>query len=432
MAGGKRAGRGQANRATSRAERLCFRSAKGGCGMGAREAFAGVLPALCNATLDGTLWPAASARIDEALGTLASSLVIDEGPEGDLRILFAASHYRGQRREDLGQDYLQNDYPWDERMPRIRRLPGSKLVHFAGLCTDRELKTSRACNEFVLPSHGQNGMVARVKEPDGSHMNWALHNPVTVGTWEAAQIETLQRLLPHLRQFVRVRQALVGAEATGALLGGLLASASIGVIEPDGRGRILETNDPALGGSASGRRADGPGRRAERVLAGGRRQVAEPPGLGVARPGPMRHRRLDADSESLRPAALHLARQPRQRPSAGLRRAPRCRNGVDGRERQGAANRPACGGAGFGSHADGEPHCRGTAERQPRAPHCRGDGQPGRHDSLAYQEDFPQAWRLPAGEPGAPGAVSVGPGSRRKRHGADAVCLRQTANALAI
>ena len=205
-----------------------------------------ILTALHDAMLDGAQWPAASALIDEGVGTMGNTLVIGEGPEDDVRILFAASHYRGQRREDLEQAYLQNYYPWDERVPRIRKLPDGKLVHVTQLYNEEELKTSRTYNEFVLRSRLQNGMVARMDGPDGSHMVWALYNPVKSGAWQSAQIETLQRLLPHLRQFVRVRQALAGAEAMGALHGQLLANARIGVIELDGRGRILETNDRAL------------------------------------------------------------------------------------------------------------------------------------------------------------------------------------------
>ena len=46
----------------------------------------------------------------------------------------------------------------------------------------------------------------------------------------------LEGLLPHLQQFVRVRQALVGAEALGASAAGLLDNTQIGVIDLDRRG----------------------------------------------------------------------------------------------------------------------------------------------------------------------------------------------------
>ena len=55
----------------------------------------------------------------------------------------------------------------------------------------------------------------------------------------------LTGLLPHLRQFVRIRQALAQAEALGASLTALLDTPRIGVICLDRRGQIVEANDRA-------------------------------------------------------------------------------------------------------------------------------------------------------------------------------------------
>ena len=52
-------------------------------------------------------------------------------------------------------------------------------------------------------------------------------------------------LLPHLRQFVRVRQALVDTKALGASLAMLLDNTQSGVIQLDRRGRIVAANDRA-------------------------------------------------------------------------------------------------------------------------------------------------------------------------------------------
>ena len=61
----------------------------------------------------------------------------------------------------------------------------------------------------------------------------ALANPTITGGWSSEQITLLKCLLPHIRQFVRVRQAVVGAGAMGASLAGLLDNMMIGVICPD-------------------------------------------------------------------------------------------------------------------------------------------------------------------------------------------------------
>ena len=52
-------------------------------------------------------------------------------------------------------------------------------------------------------------------------------------------------LLPHLRQFVRVRQALFRAEARNTTMTGLLNNPRIGVLHLDRRGRIMAANDRA-------------------------------------------------------------------------------------------------------------------------------------------------------------------------------------------
>ena len=52
-------------------------------------------------------------------------------------------------------------------------------------------------------------------------------------------------LLPHIRQFIRVRQALVHAEARSTTAAALLDNPRIGVVQLDRRGGILEVNDRA-------------------------------------------------------------------------------------------------------------------------------------------------------------------------------------------
>ena len=110
--------------------------------MSERGAFERILSSLYDAMLDDTRWPATSALIDEACGITGNALMVGEGPKDDLRILFVVLYYRGQRREDLEREYLEVYHPTDERVPRFRRLPDSRLVHITDLYTAEELKTS--------------------------------------------------------------------------------------------------------------------------------------------------------------------------------------------------------------------------------------------------------------------------------------------------
>ena len=209
------------------------------------DTFNRILASLHEAMLDDAHWPATSALVDEFLGTVGNAILVGEGPEDDVRILFAALHYRGQRRPDLERDYLDNYHPWDECVPRVRKLPDGKLVHVTDLLTEPELKTSRAYNEYSPRSNTQNSLVVRLDGPDGSHISWIICDPVQPGDWSSARTERVACLLPHIRQFVQVRQALANAGVLGEPLAGLLDNTRLGVIQLGRRGRIIEANDRA-------------------------------------------------------------------------------------------------------------------------------------------------------------------------------------------
>ena len=195
--------------------------------------------------LDDTHWPATSALIDEACGIQGNALVVSGGPKDDIRVLFAQAYYRGQLREDWVREYLGTYHPIDERVPRVRQLPDSHVVHLTDLYTAAELKTSPTYNEAMLRFNAQNGLNVRLDGPEGSNIIWAIADPVTQEGWTAPQLALLRGVLPHLRQFVRIRQALAKAEARGASTIELLENPRIGIIYLDQQGRIVSVNDRA-------------------------------------------------------------------------------------------------------------------------------------------------------------------------------------------
>ena len=155
--------------------------------------------------------PATSALIDEACGITSNVLLVAEGPKDDIRVLTVGLYTKGQRHEDVEREYLEVDHPIDERVPRLRQLPDSRLVHVTDLYTAEELKASPTYNEIMLRAKYQNGLNVRLDSPDGSHITWSLGDPVASDGWGSSQITMIEGLLPHIRQFVRVRQALVAA-----------------------------------------------------------------------------------------------------------------------------------------------------------------------------------------------------------------------------
>ena len=205
-----------------------------------------MLAALHDATLDDAQWPAASAIFDDVCRTKGNFLAYARGPsQRNVEIDFIWIYYRGERCHDLEREYTHVYYPRDERIPRLIRLPDSRLVRCADLYTDEELKSSATYNEVMLRGQAQKSLVTRMDGPRGSRITWTLADPVDADGWSSAQIDLIRKFLPHLRQYVRVRQALADAGALGASLARLADKTGSGIIQLDRRGRIVETNDEA-------------------------------------------------------------------------------------------------------------------------------------------------------------------------------------------
>ena len=214
--------------------------------MSHHDKFGEVLLSLQEAALNDALWPAASARIDEACGMLGSALVVGRGlSQEDGQIFFSRICHHGERFEEWEQWYFNNYYPRDERVPRVTRLPDSHLVHMDELFTEDERRTSATYNEALLQGGYQNGLHVRLDGPEGCSIFWTLADSIRQGGWGSRQIELIESFLPHIRHFLRVRYALGGAQALSASLSGLLDDTRLGVIYLNRRGRVIDTNDRA-------------------------------------------------------------------------------------------------------------------------------------------------------------------------------------------
>ena len=213
--------------------------------MDEQDAFQRILASLYGAMLDDAGWPATSALIDDACGVTGNTIMVGEGPKDDVRALFVGAYCRGQRREDQERDYLENYHPTDERVPRFRQLPDGRLVRVKDQYTAEELKTSATYNELLRRARYQNGLSVRLDGPGGCHITWGLRDPVDPDGWGSSRVEMVTALLPHIRQFVSVRQALVRAKARHTTVTALLDNPRIGVVHLDRRGRVMEANDRA-------------------------------------------------------------------------------------------------------------------------------------------------------------------------------------------
>ena len=214
--------------------------------MSRQDLFDRLLASLYDAMLDDAEWPAASALIDRVCGSKGNILVSGEGGLGtDLEVYFARCCYRGERREEFEDEYFRLYHHIDERGPRLRRLPDSRIVSIDDLYTDEEKSTSIAYNEMLARSDTANCLHARMDGPNGSRIIWTAADPVDHDGWSSERVEVLARILPHIRQYVRVRFALISAQAVGATMAGLLENTRCGIIQLDRRGRIVEVNGRA-------------------------------------------------------------------------------------------------------------------------------------------------------------------------------------------
>ena len=201
---------------------------------------------LNEAMLDDACWPHASALIEEACGARGNLLTFEDGfPADNIRFFFAKTYYRGEDRAEWLNEYFRTYYPLDESLPRWRLLPDSKIGRTADLFSEEERRTSIAYNESAPRFEYDDGLSVRLDGPGGSRILWGMANPIDSSGWATSRVDMVARVLPHLRQYVRVRSALVDAGALGASATELLDYTRAGVIQLDRRGRVVEANDCA-------------------------------------------------------------------------------------------------------------------------------------------------------------------------------------------
>ncbi len=204
-----------------------------------QEQFDRIVASLYEAMLDDSLWPSAAALIDEAVGMRGNHLVVAEGPN----FLFQQLTYRGERREELERWFAEYAAARDPRIPRIYGLPHGRLIPVRAMYTEKELKTSFGFNELLVRGEAQSGLNVRM-DGAGLTIAWVMANPYETPAqgWSSDQLAMLAGLLPHIRQFVRVRQVVADAEAMVATLGDLLDNAVLGVVQLDRQGAIVAAN----------------------------------------------------------------------------------------------------------------------------------------------------------------------------------------------
>ncbi len=201
---------------------------------------------LQEAALGKARWSEAALLISEISGTRGNALAFADGrTQADAHVLFTRLCHDGEHREDLEREYFREYWARDESVPRVGRLPDGALVPTADLYTKRERARSPAYTEARRRTAMQNGLNVRLDGPGGSHIVLSLADSLEPGGWTSPQLAAVRCLLPHVRQFVRVRATLIDARAPGCSLLPLLENSRCGVIQLDRNARIVAANDRA-------------------------------------------------------------------------------------------------------------------------------------------------------------------------------------------
>ena len=205
-----------------------------------------VVGSLHEAALGDVPWAVPASTINEIIRTRGNSLAIGRGStQADAEIFFAQSCFGNEYRKDQDERYFSNFYHRDERVPRALGLPYGQLTPSGHLYTDREKRTSPAYNRTWWNTK-KSGLHVRLDGLGGSHIIWVLANSAAPDrSWNSPQVETIRHLLPHIRQFARVRGMLGEARALGNSLEKLLGNDRFGVIQLDRSARIVAANDRA-------------------------------------------------------------------------------------------------------------------------------------------------------------------------------------------
>lgn len=172
------------------------------------DPFDAIVAALHEAALDDGRWPRALALVDAACEMHGSYLAVVAGNGcGPPRLLEGRFYSHGARRRALEQDYL-GCFAADERIPRLLLLPAGTVLANADLYTAEEQRASRTFNGHLRRWDAVNQLNVRLPGLDGRQTLWMPTRRRRQGDWRPSQLRLLRRLLPHIGQTVRVRQAL--------------------------------------------------------------------------------------------------------------------------------------------------------------------------------------------------------------------------------
>ena len=208
-----------------------------------------IVELLRDAELDESVWARASALVDESCGLRGNDLLLARhSPQGGIDVYLRWLFLRGERNPQLEREYIEDYARIDERPAALPGSPTGEIIHTNSLLSDKVRRKSVTYNEWLVPNAGENCLNVGMPVRGDLAMAWSLVGPGGGDPcdWTSEQVDRIRRLLPHVRQFIRVRWALAEARADGMDALALLDTRRLGVLLLDRKGHILEANERAL------------------------------------------------------------------------------------------------------------------------------------------------------------------------------------------
>ena len=211
-----------------------------------QDDFDRIVASLHQFSLDAGCWDETAALLAESFQAANHHLAV---VGGDGSYLFGRMDFEGKPRLGLEQYFALNDFVRDERTPRIMALPHGRIVSGNALFTDHEKRTSYVYKKYFasppeFPGRRIDQLFVRLDFGDAMG-GWCLGRTDDTGDWTSGRIALMERLLPHVVQFVRVRQSLAKVKAWGVAFEELLRMPRHGLLLLDRRGAIMSANGHA-------------------------------------------------------------------------------------------------------------------------------------------------------------------------------------------
>lgn len=200
-----------------------------------------LIEALYEAALGQRSWGEATSDMVSLLG--GETLILSVLDPGD-RSVEVIGH-RGLTTDNL-QEYLEFAHldPWLVRATDRKRT--NAAVIGTELVTEAELVKSFMYNEFLKPRTGVHHLLGAVLAMDGGRVGIiGTHRPRGSSDFVRREARRLDRLLPHLKRALEVRQKLETAGRANRLAHAALDRLSVGVLLLSAAGALLHANSAA-------------------------------------------------------------------------------------------------------------------------------------------------------------------------------------------